>query len=309
MNPRKRGTHKEIRRSRAVSDTHAMNVKRWGILSNIPLEGEELSAVTVESTIAGAGPYPARQPAIIRPRPRPKTSLHSSRDQNIRKDSDEHKPRNHEGATTDSGMNDRGHVSTMATANHRASSPGIDELDHYLSDTAISGPEKNSGHRHYHEEGHMQHPIRSILCETRSNSSCDSLRVGLGVEDSPLLPYRYINHDEPRLLERAATPMVTPPASEWDIERVIAWLADSGFNEAWQEAFRNEKIEGQRFLDLVSYPRLRQTVPSWLVNRGGARLCNAIRRTLDKREQQEQQRHGHASQPFQSSNGPPVESS
>ncbi|OLL23869.1 MAP kinase kinase kinase mkh1 [Neolecta irregularis DAH-3] len=301
MNPRKRGPHKEIRRSRAVSDTHAMDVKRWNILSNIPLEGEELSAVSVESTIAGAGPYPPMQSAIARPYPRPKTSLQSGRE-HIRNVSDDHTHRSHECATVDSCMNDKRHFSNMAMENHLVASPGTDDE---LSDAATSGPATCSL-RQNHEEGQMQRPKRSILYETRSNSSRDSLRVGLGTEDSPLHPHRHTHHDEPRLVEGVATPAASSPASEWDIERVTAWLAESGFNEEWQEAFRNERLEGQRFLDLVSYPRLRQTVPPLLVNRGGARLCNAIRRTLDKRDQHDQQR---TIQPYRSTSSPPVESS
>ncbi|GAO46488.1 hypothetical protein G7K_0719-t1 [Saitoella complicata NRRL Y-17804] len=72
--------------------------------------------------------------------------------------------------------------------------------------------------------------------------------------------------------------------TEWINAQVLEWLRRQGFERDWLDVFQAHNIEGKRFADLVSYPKVRKLVPPRLAAEGtkaGAELCNAVRLLLE----------------------------
>ncbi|BFZ56378.1 mitogen-activated protein kinase kinase kinase [Savitreella phatthalungensis] len=71
----------------------------------------------------------------------------------------------------------------------------------------------------------------------------------------------------------------------WTRERVQAWLQNNGFGQDWQETFAQRGVEGDGFLQLTSYLNVRKVTPATVHGSDApARLCNAIRKLLEKQD-------------------------
>lgn len=69
----------------------------------------------------------------------------------------------------------------------------------------------------------------------------------------------------------------------WTLDRVLRWLDANGFGQDWQDTFRRRQIDGQAFLGLTSYLNVRKVTPANVhAPDAGAKLCNAVRRLLEK---------------------------
>ena len=77
---------------------------------------------------------------------------------------------------------------------------------------------------------------------------------------------------------------VANPAN-WTQDRVLQWLETNGFGQDWQETFRRRQIAGEEFLGLTSYLNVRKVTPANVhAPDAGAKLCNAVRRLLERHE-------------------------
>lgn len=74
---------------------------------------------------------------------------------------------------------------------------------------------------------------------------------------SPSIPWNPSN-DGPDALARISTNK--DGAEEWTLENVIEFLRQNGFGEAWQQAFRDADIHGEKFRACASFPEAKKLV-------------------------------------------------
>ncbi|ORY84506.1 hypothetical protein BCR37DRAFT_392073 [Protomyces lactucae-debilis] len=120
----------------------------------------------------------------------------------------------------------------------------------------------------------------------------ESRRVSNVALSSPIIPrgHHFVpsGATPPRPISGTAVDNAFDPtsAAEWTQERVLQWLGDNGFGSEWQESIIQHGIEKDQFLSLTSYLKVRKVVPSSMHGaEAGARLCNAIRKMLERHEQ------------------------
>lgn len=129
-----------------------------------------------------------------------------------------------------------------------------------VSPQQIEWPDTNETQE---RQGHTNSSPSPVLSRSRQLSGAVHVRV-------------------PELVETSDAMQLADP-DYWTSERIRSWLSSNGFGLDWQDLLVDSDITGKKFLALTSYPRIRRVMGHHpLSSETGIRLCNAIRKMLEK---------------------------